>query len=84
MQVPARTEHNIWRYLVNFCTFIYRKQVGLSTYNVQGGAKPGTADQQLGLSHFKLLLLKGEHLSDVFLLLQHQLNLNISGKIMEN
>lgn len=40
--------------------------------------------QQLGLSHFKLLLLKGEHLSDVFLLLQHQLNLNISGKIMEN
>lgn len=34
-----------------------RKQVGLSTYNVQGGAK--------GLSHFNLLLLllKGEYLN---------------------
>lgn len=55
----------------------------------------GQPIQQLGLSHFKLLLLKGEYLNGmkgkeklirrfVFLLLQHQLNLNISGKIMEN
>lgn len=50
----------------------------------------GQPIQQLGLSHFKLLLLKGEKGKEkfirrfVFLLLQHQLNLNISGKIMEN